>query len=113
MAIKFDRIDFLDFFDEEQVISDEEKTVNYICFTKDLKFTLCLSINENIATIELEEKESLHKFFKILMKDIEKITCSKTDLFFYKIKERDTDLYSPSDFNILIKPRVLLQLEIK
>jgi hypothetical protein len=46
------------------------------------------------------------------MKDIAKITCSKTDLFFYKIKETNIDLYSP-DFNILVKPRVLLQLEIK
>ena len=113
MPINFDRIDFLDFFDEEQVISDEEKTVNYLCFTKELKFTLCLSINENLATIELEEKDSSHRFFKILMKGIAKITCSKTDLFFYKIKERDTNLYSPPDFSILVKPRVLLQLELK
>ena len=111
MPIDFDHIDFLDFFDEEDII-EEGKIVNYSCFSKELKFTLSIIITDNIAIIELVENETSHRFFKISMKDIAKITCSKTDLFFYKIKETNIDLYSP-DFNILVKPRVLLQLEIK
>ena len=111
MPIDFDYIDFLEFFDDEDIV-EEGKIIKFLYFKEDLKFTLCLFINENSATIELEEKESSHRFFKILLKDIAKITCNKTDLFFYKIKETDIDLYSP-DFSILIKPRVLLQLELK
>lgn len=111
MPIDFDRIDFLEFFDDEDIV-EEGKIIKFLYFTKELKFTLCLFINENIATIELEEKESSHRFFKISMNDIAKISCNKTDLFFYKIKEIGIDLYSP-DFNILVKPRVLLQLELK
>src|SRR5437867_11959309 len=89
--ITYDRIDFLEFFDEEQLSVNEIKYI--LNLTHDnLVFRLLIS-NENKVIIMLMNYGGDDAILHMNFNDIAQITCDQKSLFFYKTTQENFPTY--------------------
>lgn len=111
MCIEFERHVFLEFFDQERVISEESLLIKYIiALQENFTFSLYLNTFEGTAVITLNHKNLHDPIFDIALKKIIKIELDKNQnkktLNFYR-QEKNTFQYQDEK---LISPFLSLQV---
>jgi len=102
MNTQYDRIDFLEFFDEENSINQEKNVIEYkINYQDGDVFTLCLFLNDEKAIIKLCKPQLERPVFDVEIHGIKKITCDKNLVQFYKDA---ISWYADPFFKVLIRP---------
>lgn len=114
MSIEFQRWTFLEFFDEENMLEAEGQIIVYNVNTMiNSLLSLYMEPYEQSIVITLMEKDTKHIIFEVSIKNITKITCNETTLFFYKEKKQSnySTCFEP-DYTIVVKPKVSLSLHL-
>lgn len=111
MSIYFDRNDFLEFFNEEDVVEKYDELIMYSFSTDEFTFSLFLLGYRKCSNISLIKHKNSHTIFDISLENISKITCNETSLFFYKGKESEIDLSKP-DYTVVVKPKVSIDWQV-
>ena len=107
----FDRNNFLKFFNQEVFYAEEGQLIRYLFITNEFVFFLDLVVYEDIASFAFKNIKNSYTIFNISLENITKITCSETNLFFYKSKESEIDLSKP-DYTVIVKPKVSIDWEL-
>lgn len=110
MSIKYDRIDFLEFLDEENIVDQKNNSVEYIItYENGERLVLRLFLNDEKATMKLYEKDIEQPLFDVDIHEIKKITCDKSLIRFYKDA---VNWYAEPFFKVVIRPFVSWQHEM-
>lgn len=110
MKIKYDRTDFLEFFDAETIIDQEKNILEYkIRYQDGNILTLMLFLNDEKAIAKLYTADFEAPLFDVEINEIKKITCDKSLVRFYKDA---VSWHADPFFKILIHPYASWQHEI-
>jgi hypothetical protein len=111
MYMKYDRNKFLKFFNQEYILENEAQIFKYCLSTDKFIFSLFISVYDNLAVVRSTINQNSQVIFDIAMKNITKITCNETSLFFYQGNESEIDLSKP-DYTVVVKPKPAIDWEI-
>lgn len=111
MYIDFNRNDFLNFFNAEDIIEKYDELIMYSFSTDEFSLSLFIIGYENCVEIFSFKHQGSCYIFDIHIKNITKITCNETSLFFYQGKESEIDLSKP-DYTVVVKPKPAIDWKI-
>ena len=110
-SLNYNRNEFLKFFNQEYILENEAQIFKYCLSTDKFIFSLFISVYDNLAVVRSTINQNSQVVFDIAMKNITKITCNETSLFFYQGNESEIDLSKP-DYTVVVKPKPAIDWEI-